>query len=203
MSRKFTIFGTMLRLEDIKQKVDTGGIFFIADFAQPDNYEAVRKNLQRLVKEGSIERIAKGIYLLPKKHQNFGIIYPQADQIAQAIAARDKARIIATGSTAMNQLGLSTQIPLKHVFLTDGSPRDIKVGKQFIQFKKTNPKNLSINHPLTNLIIQALKAIGEQNVTPEHINRIQTIIQKSGERELILEHIKNAPIWIQKTIVKA
>jgi hypothetical protein len=197
------MFGTMLHLEDIEDKVDKGEIFFISDFAQPDNYEAIRKALQRLVKEGAIERIAKGIYLLPKRHQNLGIIYPQADQIAKAIAKRDKARIIATGSTALNQLGLSTQIPLKQVFLTDGSTRNIKVGKQSIQFKKTNPKNLSINHRLTNLIIQALKAIGEQNVTPEQLSKIQSIIQESGERELVLDHIKNAPIWIQKAIVQA
>lgn len=202
-SRIFNNFGTMLHLEDIEDKFDTGEIFFISDFAKPDNYEAIRKSLQRLAKKGAIERIAKGIYLLPKKHQNLGTIYPKADQIAKAIAKRDKARIIATGSTAMNQLGLSTQIPLKQVFLTDGSTRNIKVGKQSIQFKKTNPKNLSINHRLTNLIIQALKAIGEQNVTPEQLNKIQSIIQKSGERELVLEHIPNAPIWIQKAIVHA
>lgn len=191
----------MLELTTIKNKVNTGEIFFISDFTELGNYEAVRKSLQRLTKEDSIKRIAKGIYFLPKKHALLGVIYPHAEQIAKAIAKRDKARIIATGSTALNLLGLSTQIPMKVVFLTDGSARNIKVGTQTIQFKKTNPKNLSIEHRLTNLIIQALKAIGEKNVIQEQIDKIQLIIDKSGERELIYQNLKNAPVWIQKTIL--
>ncbi len=192
----------MLNLAAIKKKVNKCEIFFIADFTELDNYEAVRKSLQRLTKDDSIKRIAKGIYFLPKKHERLGIIYPHAEQIAKAIAKRDKARIIATGSTALNLLGLSTQIPVKVVFLTDGSARNIKVGNQTIQFKKTNPKNLSIEHRLTNLIIQALKAIGEKNVQQEQIDKIQTIIDQSGERELIYQNLKNAPVWIQKIILR-
>lgn len=190
----------MLDLATIKKKVNKGEIFFISDLTELGNYEAVRKSLQRLTKDESIERIAKGIYFLPKKHERLGIIYPHAEQIAKAIAKRDKARIIATGSTALNLLGLSTQIPLKVVFLTDGSARNIKVGSQTIQFKKTNPKNLSIEHQLTNLIIQALKAIGEKNVLQEQIDKIQVIIDQSGERELIYQNLKNAPVWVQKKI---
>jgi len=191
----------MLDLKTIETKVNKGEIFFIADFTELGNYEAVRKSLQRLTKEDSIKRIAKGIYLLPKIHERLGVIYPHAEQIAKAIAKRDKARIIATGSTALNLLGLSTQIPMKVVFLTDGSARNIKVGNQTIQFKKTNPKNLSIEHRLTNLIIQALKAIGEKNVQQEQIDKIQTIIDQSGEQEFIYQNLKNAPVWIQKTIL--
>jgi predicted transcriptional regulator of viral defense system len=191
----------MLDLKTIETKVNTGEIFFISDFTELGNYEAVRKSLQRLTKEDSIKRIAKGIYLLPKINERLGVIYPHAEQIAKAIAKRDKARIIATGSTALNLLGLSTQIPMKVVFLTDGSARNIKVGNQTIQFKKTNPKNLSIEHRLTNLIIQALKAMGEKNVTREQTDTIQTIIDESNERELIYQKLKNAPIWIQKTVL--
>jgi predicted transcriptional regulator of viral defense system len=191
----------MLDLKAIESKVTKGEIFFIADFTELGNYEAVRKSLQRLAKDESVERIAKGIYLLPKTHERLGVIYPHAEQIAKAIAKRDKARIIATGSTALNLLGLSTQIPMKVVFLTDGSARNIKVGNQTIQFKKTNPKNLSIEHRLTNLIIQALKAIGENNLEQEQIDKIQTIINESNERELIYQNLKNAPVWIQKTIL--
>jgi hypothetical protein len=201
LSQLFTIFGTMLNLNAIENRVDKGEIFFIADFTELGNYEAVRKSLQRLTKDESIERIAKGIYFLPKKHERLGIIYPHAEQIAKAIAKRDKARIIATGSTALNLLGLSTQIPLKVVFLTDGSARKIKVGKQTFEFKKTNPKNLSIEHRLTNLVIQGLKAIGEKNVTQEQLQQIQSIIDQSDQRELVYKNLKNAPVWIQKIIL--
>lgn len=201
LSQFFTIFGTMLDFKTIGNKFDKGEIFFISDFTELGTYEAVRKSLQRLVAEEKIGRVAKGIYLLPKKHKRLGIIYPHAEQIARAIAKRDKARIIATGSTALNLLGLSTQVPLKVVYLTDGSARKIEVGNQTIQFKKTNPKNLSIEHRLTNLITQALKAIGEKNVTPDQIEKIQNIIIESGERDLIYQCLKNAPVWIQKVVV--
>lgn len=191
----------MLDLETIKKKFDNGDIFFIADFTELGSYEAIRKSLQRLTTENEIDRIAKGVYFLPKRHEKFGIVYPHAEQIAEAIAKRDKARIIPTGITALNKLGLSTQIPLKAVYLTDGSARQIVVGNQTIQFKKTNPKNLSINHQLSNLIIQALKAIGEKNVSEEQIEKIQKIINDSQEQDLIYKNILNAPVWMQKLIV--
>ncbi|MDO6440331.1 DUF6088 family protein [Cyclobacterium sp. 1_MG-2023] len=191
----------MVDLETIENKVNKGEVFFISDFTNLGNYEATRKSLQRLTKDEYIERIAKGIYFLPKKNEQLGVIYPHAEQIAKAIAKRDKARIIATGSTALNLLGLSSQIPLKVVFLTDGTARKIKVGKQTIEFKKTNPKNLSIKHQLTNLIIQALKSIGEKNVTQDQLNHLQKIIDQSGDRELVYQNLKNAPVWVQKKIL--
>ena len=165
-------------------------------------YEAIRKALQRFTQDGKIGRIAKGIYFLPKTHETLGVIYPHAEQIAKAIAKRDKARIIATGSAALNLLGLSTQIPMKVVFLTDGSARNIKVGNQTIQFKKTNPKNLSIEHRLSNLIIQALKEIGEKNISQDQIEKILKIIEDSRERDLVYQNLNDAPVWIQKVIIE-
>ncbi len=192
----------MLNMQIIKRKFNQGDVFFISDFNDFGSYEGLRKTLQRLTTNEEIGRIAKGIYYLPKKHDRLGIIYPHADKIAEAIAKRDKARIIPTGATALNKLGLSTQVPLKAVYLTDGSARQIEVGNQTIQFKKTNPKNLSIDHKLSNLIMQALKAIGEKNVTQDQIDKIQHIIDQSGEQSLIYQNLRNAPMWIQKTIIR-
>lgn len=202
MSHFFTIFGTMISLKNIEKKFNKGEVFFISDFTELGTYEAVRKSLQRLTIEDKIKRIAKGIYFLPKKHERLGILFPHAEEIAKAIAKRDKARIIPAGSTALNILGLSTQIPLKAIFLTDGSARQIVIGNQTIQFKKTNPKNLSIEHRLTNLLIQALKAIGEKNVTEEQIDKIRNIISKSDEQDLIYHYLKRAPVWMQKVIIR-
>lgn len=192
----------MLNFKNIENRFKRGEVFFISDFTDLGTYEAVRKSLQRLTTEDKIKRIAKGVYFLPKKHERLGILYPHAEEIAKAIAKRDKARIIPTGSTALNILGLSTQIPLKAIFLTDGSARQIEIGNQTIQFKKTNPKNLSIEHRLTNLIIQALKEIGEKNLTQSQINKIQNIINESGEQDLIYQYLKDAPVWIQKVIAR-
>ena len=191
--------------KEIKIKIhnsDKGKLFFISDFSGIGEYETIRKSLQRLTKQKLILRLSKGIYYYPKQDEILGIIYPSSEQIAKAIAKRDKARIIPTGSYALYLLGLSTQIPMNVVYLSDGSARKINIGKQTITFKKTNPKNFAINHKLSSLIIQALKTIGENNITENECLKIKQIIENSKEIEKITENIKFAPVWIQKIILQ-
>jgi len=178
-----------------------GSLIFIDDFVDKFEYETARKALQRLHNSEHIMRLNRGIYYKPKESELLGIIEPSAEQIADAIAKRDKARIIPTGSYAQYRLGLTTQIPMNVVYLTDGSPRKIQVGNQKITFKKTSPKNLAVDHALTSLIIQGLKEIGEGNVESNHMTQIQEIIEKSNESKKIREKIKFAPVWIQKIVL--
>jgi len=192
-------------LKKIKQEIkskDKGLLLFISDFSDISDYDNVRKSLQRLTQKELIIRLSKGIYYYPKHDEILGIIYPTAEQIAKAIAKRDKARIIPTGLYALYLLGFSTQIPMNVVYLTDASARKIKVGNQTIIFKKTSPKNLTVNQKLSNLIIQGLKAIGEKNLTENEIAKIKEIVAKSGELEKLKENKKYAPIWIQKIILQ-
>lgn len=179
-----------------------GSLIFIDDFLDVFDYEIARKALQRVYGSEKIMRLGRGIYYKPKESELIGIIKPSAEQIAEAIAKRDKARIIPTGSYAQYRLGLTTQIPMNVVYLTDGSPRKVQVGNQKITFKKTSPKNLSVEHNLTSLIIQAMREFGEGNVAPEHLNRITEIIKKSNETEMIRENIRYAPAWIKKHVLK-
>ena len=102
-----------------------------------------------------------------KKDEILGILYPSIEEIGKAIAKRDKARIIPTGAFAQHLLGLSTQIPMNVIYLTDGSARKIKIGKQTIVFKKTSPKNLSYENQLSSLIIQSLKSKKENKIYPD------------------------------------
>jgi hypothetical protein len=97
-------------------------------------------------------------------------------------------------------LGLTTQVPMNVVFLTDGSARNIQIGNQKIAFKKTSPKNLSITHYLSNIIVQGLRELGEQNIDEDIKSRLKNIINKSGEAELIIKNIINVPFWIQKRV---
>ena len=192
-------------LKEIEKKInnsDKGKLLFISDFIGIGEYDTIRKSLQRLTKQKLIIRLSKGIYYYPKQDKILGIIYPSSEQIAKAIAKRDKARIIPTGSYALYLLGLSTQIPMNVVYLSDGSARKINVGKQTITFKKTNPKSLTINHKLSNLIIQALKTIKEDNITENERFKIKQIVKNSKETEKITESIKFASIWIQKTVLQ-
>ena len=182
------------KVENIVSKSKQGKLFFVSDFLESGNYDAVRKTLQRLVKKGVLIRISKGIYYYPKIDKVLGTLYPTAEEIAKAIAKRDKAKIIPTGAYALHLLGLSTQIPMNVVYLTDGSARKIKIGNQTIIFKKTSPKNLYFESKLSSLIIQSLKSLKEDNVNKTVKQKIFDIIKKSGEENKIKKDIKNAPV---------
>jgi 6-pyruvoyl-tetrahydropterin synthase len=155
--------------------------------------------LFRLENEGILERLAHGIYLKPKKDSLLGTLYPTTEEIAKQIAQRDKARIAPTGVLALYLLGLSTQIPLKAVYLTDGSQREIKIGKRSIQFKKTVPKSFAIKDELLHLIVQAFKEMGQKEVSEIFLNQIQPKVLQLNN-EVVQKQLKYAPVWIQKQI---
>ncbi len=188
-------------VEAIK-KISKGVLIFPEDFQELGTSEAVRLALHRLEKDTTITRVAQGIYVRPKSNKYIGNLIPSAEEVAEAIAKRDRIRTLPTGSYALNALGLSTQIPMKIVLLTDGSPREIKVGKRTIKFKKTTPKNLSAKGKISKLVIQALKEIGLNNQTPIEEERIIELLKKEDPKH-IMHDIKLAPVWIQKIMKRA
>lgn len=174
-----------------------GKIFFPEDFLEFGSSEAVRQALVRIEDDGELVRLAHGIYLYPKKDPQLGTLKPGLDKIAGAIAKRDKAKIIPAGALALNKLGLSTQVPMNAVYLTDGSPRSIQIGNRKIKFKRTVPKNLKAKGEISSLVIQALKEIGNGNVTEQQKEKITELLKK--EKSEYLKHdIKLAPVWIRK-----
>ena len=190
------------KIENLITKSKKGKLLFVADFYQYGNYDTVRKALQRLANKKIIIRISQGIYYYPKTDELLGILYPTAEEIGKAIAKRDKARIIPTGAYAQHLLGLSTQIPMNIVYLTDGSTRKVKIGNQTIVFKKTSPKNLSFESKLSSLIIQAIKSKKENNITQADKQKLTEIIKQSNEKEKIKNDIQNAPVWIRKIVLQ-
>lgn len=188
-------------LEKIRSKTK-GVLFFPEDLQDLGSAESVRVALHRLEKEGIIKRVAQGIYVRPKISRLIGPIIPTAEEVAEAIAKRDRIRTVPTGSYALNALGLSTQIPMNIVLLTDGSPREIRVGKRKIKFKKTTPKNLLANGRISRLVIQALKEIGNGKLSKEEESKIVRILKKEEIKNL-KHDIPLAPIWIQKIMKKA
>lgn len=182
------------------KRMQKGSVLFVDDFLDFGNSESVKKALFRLEKKGTLVRITHGIYLYPKTDKDLGVLYPSAEQIAIAIAKRDKARIIATGVQALNKLGLSTQVPLKVVFLTDGAARSIKIGKRTITFKKTSPKNLLTKGEVSSLVIQALKSIGQKKIEENILSKLVAILKKEKKKN-ILHDAKLAPAWINKILM--
>jgi len=178
------------------RKAKRGSLFFTEDFLSFGNSKAISKALERLVIKGDISRVARGIYARLENDPFIGLVKPGGEAIAKAIAKRDKARIIPTGVLALNFLGLSTQVPLNLVYLTDGAPRRINIGKRKILFKKTSPRNLATIGKISGLAIQALKEIGKDNITE---NEKQILLKHlKNEDKYRLEHdIRMAPEWIR------
>lgn len=183
-------------LKKIK-KAKRGTLFFTESFVTFGNAATLRKALERLVKNGDIQRIAAGIYVRPEIDPVIGAVTPGIDDIAKAIAKRDKARIVPTGIYALNKLGLSTQVPLNIIYLTDGAARKVKIDNRTITFKKVTPKNLAAVGEISRLVIQALRTIGVDKITEDEIKKIQQLLEK--EKKTKLEHdIRLAPAWIRE-----
>jgi len=182
--------------------IEEGNLFTISDFKDINNDSLVTRILSRLQKEGVIVRVATGIYMNPKKTQ-FGILYPTIDQIAQKIAERDKAQIMPTGDTALNILGLSTQVPMNAVYITNGSKRKVKVGKRTIVFKNVIQKNFQFKGKLLPLIIIALKELGENGVTNDIKNKIIQLVPQSNaeERTTMMHDLYLSPVWIKELLL--
>lgn len=178
------------------KKAKRGTLFFTDDFLSFGSAKAVSKALERSVTRGEIQRVARGIYARLAEDSILGPIKPSTEEIAEAISKRDKARIIPTGTLALNALGLSTQISINVVYYTDGSARKIEVGNRTIKFKKTAPKNLATIGKTSTLVIQALKEIGKDNATAQEIEIILNHLKKEDPYRLAHD-IKFAPEWIR------
>jgi hypothetical protein len=184
------------------KKAKRGSLFFVDDFIKYGNTKTVSKVLERLVKSEQIQRVSRGMYARLEIHPEFGAIPPSIDIIAKAIARRDKAKIIPSGALSLNLLGLSTQIPLNAVYLTNGSARKIKVGNQTINFKKSAPKNLAAIGKISALVIQALKTLGKDNLDEGRATKIIDLLKKEDAYRLEYD-IKLAPEWIRLIMKKA
>ena len=188
-------------VKEIKRK-RRGKIYFVPDFVAFGSSEAVRKSLFRLEKSGFLVRLAHGIYLYPQidNKLGLGILYPTAEEIAKEIAVRDKARIVPTGIYALNALGLSTQVPVNVVFLTDGAPRKIKIYNQKIVFKHVTPKNFAYRSNMLMLVVAAMKEIGEGNLSDSDLEKIKSVLSHETKENILLD-LKLTSAWIRKIIL--
>ena len=183
-----------------------GKIFFGEDFAKFGSPNAIRIALHRMVKEGLLIRVAFGIYYYPKPNSElYGYVFkdtPRIDEIAHAIAKRDKCRIVPTASHALNILGLSTQVPMNVIYITDGAPRRIKVGEgRGILFKHTSDlKRLSYKSQKLMLIVSALREIGEGKITKDEQEIIKKHFSTISAKEFETD-IKLIPVWIRKLLL--
>lgn len=172
-----------------------GAVFVPADFLEIGSREAVDVALHRLVRQGTIRRLARGVYDFPKEHPVLGPLAPSAEDIARALAGRDRTRIQPAGAYAANALGLSEQVPAKAVFLTDGPARTVKIGPTTIQLRRTTPRNMEAAGRFSGLLIQALRELGQEHVTQQRRDHLKRTIPAAKRREL-LKDLRLAPAWM-------
>ena len=161
-----------------------GWVFTPGHFRDLGNDLSVRKSLQTLTDRGRIQRLARGLYYYPVEHPRLGTLTPTSEQIAQALAGKDSLRIQPSGAYAANLLGLTDQVPAKVIFLTDGTNRRIKVGKQEIILQQTTPKNMATAGRITGLVIQALRSFGNDHVDDRMIEKLSNRLNDEDHRQL-------------------
>jgi Family of unknown function (DUF6088) len=175
-------------------------VFSQADFADLGSRSAIDLALHRREKEGLIRRVIRGIYDYPRHSKALsGPVSPNIDQVAHALARKFAWRIQPDGATAQNLLGLSTQVPARVVYLSDGPDRSYTVGKTKLAFEHTALKEAGFKLPESGLIVQALKAFGEGRITPRIISQIRKQFGPAL-RQRILHDTKTATGWVYAAI---
>lgn len=188
--------------KEIRRIIDSNGpnkLYMVSDFAHLNNDGLVTRALSRLTKEGVLIRLAQGLYLYPLRN-TFGVLRPSIDDIAYAIAEKDKARIIPSGLTALNKLGLSTQVTMNAVYLTDATARELTIGNRKIIFKHSVPRTFAYKTDLFPLIVAALKELGQDSVTDEQMGIIKQTIEEYGHPDEIRHDYSMAPQWIKQKL---
>jgi len=172
-----------------------GCVVVPADFLDLGSRRAVDVALHRLARTGTIRRLARGVYDFPKQHPRLGPLAPPPEAVARAIAGRDRVRVQPAGAYAANALGLTAQVPAHVVFLTDGIRRTVTIGGTTIHLRRTTPRNMEPAGRLSGLLIQALRELGKEHVTPERIAHLKRTLP-AGERRKLLDDLRLAPIWM-------
>lgn len=183
--------------------LERGAIFFPSDFNDIATDTAARQTLSRMVKSGEIIRVSRGIYCYPRSNPALGldIIPPSAEDIAQRVAERDKVKIIPTGDQALNQLGLSTQVPGNAVYITNGARKKINLGKgRSIVFRESNEFRLfDFKSRVMMLAVSAMRSIGKDKIADNILTAIRKIVRNVSP-EIYKHDIRLAPVWVRKQL---
>jgi len=177
-----------------------GWAFSSSDLLEKFSRSQADNLLSELVKQGKIRRVVRGIYDYPKYSELLKKnLSPDIDQVARAFARKFNWRIEVSGDSALNMLGLSTQIVAKYIYLSDGANRTYDIMGTTLEFKKSSLKNIGFKHKESSLIVQALKTLGQEHVTSDTIKKIRGQIDEKMYNK-ILKDTKTSTSWIYETI---
>lgn len=188
------------QIEDRIRNSPKGTIFVTSDFTDLGSSDAANKALLRLEKAGLIRRILFGVYEYPEYNEFLGeYVESSPDMVAHALARKFGWTIVPCGDTALNMLGLSTQVPAVWLYVSDGTYKEYTYGNTVIRFKRTTNKEISKISYKTALVIQALKALGKESITDEIINQIASVTT-GKEKTAMFAEAKYATSWIYDVI---
>jgi predicted transcriptional regulator of viral defense system len=141
-----------------------GWVFTPREFAALGSRAAIDQTLSRLHRAGKIRRLARGIYEFPRVHPHIGVLSPSSEAVARAVAARTQSRIMVSGATALNLLGLSTQVPVQNLYLTEGPSSTVRIGNQTVTLKHVAPSKIIGAGTEAGIIIQAVRSFGQRRI---------------------------------------
>ena len=187
--------------ETLRKRIEAmpeDSVLFRSDFPEYHS-EFVGETLAELTKEGILVKLAQGIYAKPRMSR-FGTVLPSVEKIVQAIAVRDNAKVLPSGMTALNALGLSTQVPMNYTYLTTGSERTVKLTNRQVVLKRGVPKNFWYETRLIALLVQALKTLKQENVGQEELQIIRSLIEKEPDKGTLAKDVDKMPAWMKRLI---
>jgi hypothetical protein len=179
-----------------------GRAFMAKDFLDIASRGTIDMALSSLVRDRKIRRIRRGLYDVPKSNPGLGgVLNPDIDQTARALARRYRWTIVPEGGWAANLLGLSTQVPAKIVYLSDGPSKKVQLGKRTLHFKHARPHVLAEQEGMSALVVQALRYIGKQQLDERLILRLRALLSDAEKRRLI-RATRFGVEWIYETAKK-
>lgn len=192
---------TQRNIETALSRRRKGELVFPTDFRGMGTEAAIKKALSRFVRMGKIERLAHGIYYIPKTDPLLGVLYPSAEEVAHLLAKKERVQIRPAGAYALHQLGLTTQMPTKLVYITDGQSRLLAVGRSTIRFKAKAHKKLATKGKISSLVIQALEELPPKEIDDRMKTKIRELLVKENPK--LLQHdLKLAPARVHDYILK-
>lgn len=187
-------------IRDRINQSEIGTVYVAVDFVDISDKTNINAYLARLVEEGRIRRVLRGVYDKPEYNDFLGeYVAPSPDKVANALARNFGWTIVPCGDTALNLLGLSTQVPAEWVYVSDGTYKKYTYDNTTIEFKRTTNKEVSKLSYKTALTVQALKALGKEKIDDTVTNRLTKLLT-TDEKKTMLEEAKAATSWIYEYI---
>jgi hypothetical protein len=175
-----------------------GSVFTPVDFVDLGSRAAVDQALSRLTKQGQLRRLVRGLYDYPRVHSQLGLLAPAPDEVAKAFARETGSSLQVAGAQAANALGLSTQVPARSVYLTDGPSRRVVLGKRIVDVRHASPKHLVAPGSMAGTVVQALRHLGPDAVSA--VIGAAAPHLTASDRRALANGVKQAPAWMRSTL---